>query len=80
MVSQGISDTLRYLNLAEVALGLVVLRGSIHMCACVSEDLGRGENDVTLLTDILRNTTVNYVQKGVMYRCRHCYGRCRTCL
>jgi hypothetical protein len=33
--SQVFSNTLRYINLAEVALGLVKLRGPKHLCACV---------------------------------------------
>jgi hypothetical protein len=38
-----LSDTLRYINLAEVALGLVELRGPMHLCACVSEEPGDGK-------------------------------------
>jgi len=38
-----LSDTLRYINLAELALGLVALRGPMHLCACVSEERGDGE-------------------------------------
>jgi hypothetical protein len=37
------SDTLTYINLAEVALGLVALRGPMHLCACVSEERGDRE-------------------------------------
>ena len=38
-----LSDTLRYINLAEVALGLVALRGRMHLCACVSKERLDGE-------------------------------------
>ena len=38
-----LSDTLTYINLAEVALGLVALRGPMHLCACVSEERGDRE-------------------------------------
>ena len=37
-----LSDTLRCINLAGLAIGLVALRGPMHLCACVSEE--RGEN------------------------------------
>ena len=40
--SQTLSDTLRYINLAEVSLELAVLRGPIHLCACVSEEQKHG--------------------------------------
>ena len=36
--SQALSSTLSYINLAEVAVGLVALRGPMHFCACVSEE------------------------------------------
>jgi len=38
-----LSDTLRYINLAGLAIGLVALRGPMHLCACVSEKHGDGE-------------------------------------
>ncbi len=38
-----LSDTLRYINLAEVAIGLVALRGPMHLCASVSEERRDGE-------------------------------------
>jgi hypothetical protein len=38
-----LSDTLRYINLAGFAIGLVALRGPMHLCACVSEEHGDGE-------------------------------------
>jgi hypothetical protein len=47
--TQGGSDTLRYINLAEVALGLV---GCVDRCtcACVSEE--RGDSQVFLYQGI----------------------------
>jgi hypothetical protein len=41
--SQSLSDTLRYINLADLATGLVALRRPMHLCACVSEEGGDGE-------------------------------------
>ncbi len=38
-----LSDTLRYINLAEGAVGLVALRGPMHLCVCVYEERGGGE-------------------------------------
>ena len=38
--SESLSDTLRYINLAGLATGLVTLRGPMHLCACVSEESG----------------------------------------
>ena len=38
-----LSDTLRYINLAGLAIELVALRGPMHLCACVSEEHGDGE-------------------------------------
>ena len=38
-----LSDTLRYIDLPEVTIGLVVLREPIHLCVCVSEESGEGE-------------------------------------
>ena len=37
------SDTLRYLNLTDLTIGLVALRDPMHLCACVREDSGDGE-------------------------------------
>ena len=38
-----LSDTPRHINLAEVGIGLVGLRGPMHLCACVSEERSNGE-------------------------------------
>ena len=38
-----LSNTLKYINLAGVSIGLVVLRGPMHLCAFVSEKHGDGE-------------------------------------
>jgi hypothetical protein len=38
--SQALSDTLRFINLAGLALGLVALRGTMHLCVCVREERG----------------------------------------
>jgi hypothetical protein len=38
-----LSDTLRYINFAKVALGLVVFRGPMNLCVCVREERGDGE-------------------------------------
>ncbi len=39
----GGSDTLRYINLTEVALGLVPLCGPMHLCSCLNEECGDRE-------------------------------------
>jgi hypothetical protein len=53
--SQALSDTLRYINLAGLATGLVKLRGPMHLCACVSEECEDGEGAGSqALTDTLR--------------------------
>ena len=38
-----LSNTLKYINLAGVDIGLVALRGPMHLRACVSEKRGDGE-------------------------------------
>ena len=38
-----LSNTLKYINLAGVAIGLVALRGPMHLRACVSEKRGDRE-------------------------------------
>ena len=38
-----LSDTPRHINLADVGVGLVGLRGPMHLCACVSEERSNGE-------------------------------------
>jgi hypothetical protein len=38
-----LSDTPRHINLVEVGIGLVGLRGPMHLCACVSEERSNGE-------------------------------------
>ena len=38
-----LSDTPGHINLAEVGVGLVGLRGPMHLCACVSEERSNGE-------------------------------------
>ena len=38
-----LSDTPRHINLAEVGVGLLGLRGPMHLCACVSEERSNGE-------------------------------------
>ena len=47
VVSQSLSDTFRYINLAGLGTGLVALRGPMHLCVCVSEDRGDGEGVVS---------------------------------
>ena len=37
-----LSNTLKYINLAGVNIGLVALRGPMHLRACVSEKRGDG--------------------------------------
>ena len=37
-----LSDTVEDINLAEVGIGLVGLRGPMHLCACVSKGMGTG--------------------------------------
>ena len=39
-----LSDTFRYINLAELDLVLVAWRGPMHLCACVREERGDGES------------------------------------
>ena len=38
-----ISNTLRYINLHGLVIGLVVLCGPIHLCVCVIEECGDKE-------------------------------------
>ncbi len=38
-----ISNTLKYINLSGVVIGLVVLSGPMNLCTCVSEMHGDGE-------------------------------------
>jgi hypothetical protein len=38
-----LSNTLRYINLAGLVVGLVSLRGPMHLRVCVSEERGDGE-------------------------------------
>ena len=40
--------TLRCINLAEVDIRPVSLRGLMHLCACVSEERGDGEGETAL--------------------------------
>ncbi len=48
------SNTLKYINLVGVAIGLVVLRGPMHLRACVIEKRGDGEGAGSyVLSDIL---------------------------
>jgi hypothetical protein len=52
--SQARSDTLIYINLAGLAIGLVTLRGPMHLCACVSEESGENAGArATLRPDVL---------------------------
>ena len=37
-----LSDTPGHINLAEVGVGLVGLRGPMHLCACASEERSNG--------------------------------------
>ena len=50
-----LSDTPRHINLADVGVGLVGLRGPMHLCACVSEERsneeGAGSQALSLLSD-----------------------------
>jgi hypothetical protein len=53
--SQALSDTLRYINLAGLATGLVTLRGPMRLCACVSEEGGENAGArATLRSDVLQ--------------------------
>ena len=38
-----LSNTLKYINLTGVTVGLVALRGQMHLSVCVSENHGDGE-------------------------------------
>ncbi len=38
-----LSNTLKYMNLTGVVIGLVPLRGPMHLGACVTEKRGDGE-------------------------------------
>jgi hypothetical protein len=40
-----LSNTLKYINLTGVVIGLVVLCGPIHLRVCVSEKRGDGEGE-----------------------------------
>jgi hypothetical protein len=41
--SQALSDTLRYIDLNGLVIGLVALRGPIYLRTCVSKEGGDGE-------------------------------------
>ena len=41
--SETLSDTLKYINLTGLVIGMVVLCGPIHLSSCVSEKSGDGE-------------------------------------
>ena len=50
-----LSNTLRYINLAGLVIELVTLRGPMHLCACMSEERGDGEDAGSqALSDTLR--------------------------
>ena len=40
--SQTLSDTLRYINLTDLVIGLVTMCGPIHLSPCVRGSSGRG--------------------------------------
>ncbi len=41
--SEDLRDTLRYINLTGLGIGLVTLCGPIHLRVCMREDRGNGE-------------------------------------
>ena len=45
-----LSNTLEYINLTGLDIGLVALRGRMHLCACVSEERGDGEGTHTIFS------------------------------
>ncbi len=38
-----LSNTLKYINLGGLVIGLVVFRGPMYLCVCINEDRGDGE-------------------------------------
>jgi len=65
-LASAIRYTLRYINLAELALRLVAVRGPMHLCACVSKECVDGEGaDATVLSDALRY--VNLAERMPLY-------------
>ena len=87
-----ISNTLRYINLAGLVIGLVVLCGPMNLCTCVNEDRGDGEGTGSpVISDTLRYinlgldiTLVVYyeeikreLQRILIYECR-CNERLET--
>ena len=50
------SDTLRYINLTETVIGLVVCCGPIHLCVCVSKESGKGEGVGSQVLSLVSNT------------------------
>jgi hypothetical protein len=48
-----LSDTLRYINLTEVVVGLFVLCEPMHLCTCVREERGdRGSDRLCCLDQL----------------------------
>ena len=62
-----LSNTLRYINLHGLSIGMVPLCGPMHLCACVSEELGDGEGeDSQALSDTLRSINLTGLTMGLV--------------
>jgi hypothetical protein len=48
-----LSNTLKYINLTGVVIGLVALRGPMHLGTCVTEKRGDGEGAVSLVGRVI---------------------------
>ncbi len=68
--SESLSDTLRYINLVGVVMGLVTCRGPMYLCTCVSEERGDGEDtDSQGLSDTkIEVTQIHYVVSQTYYQ------------
>jgi hypothetical protein len=68
--SESLSDTLRYINLVGVVMGLVTCRGPMYLCKCVSEERGDGEDtDSQGLSDTkIEVTQIHYVVSQTYYQ------------
>ncbi len=72
-----VSNTLRYINLTGLVIGLFALRGPIHLCAFVSEERGEGEGgDSQVLSNRLRYINLTDLTVGLVALCGVTVDRC----
>ena len=69
-----LSDTLRYINLSGLVIGLVVLCGPMHLRTCVNEDRGDGEGEGSeVRSDTLRYINLTGLTIGLVVLCGPTY-------